>query len=357
MTPHTRRSAADRTDAVRALLEAARTVVRHRSRWADAIARTTGLSREGVELGFTRHLETDVTEAELDALVAAAGDASVVHVVLSANVFTAPLRAIALARAAAPLVVVRPSRRDPVLARALAEVSRDPAITIVDELDVAAISTGEIHVYGRDETIALLRTRARAGVVVRGHGAGMGVAIVSPSADLALAAEALASDVVAFDQRGCLSPRIVIAVGDDPRAAELSRALHEALLAIAERVPRGVLTPDERAEGARWVDAVTFAGFAFRAADHVVGFVPRVAPIVAPTGRHVHVCAASTESAARAYLAPFARWIVAVGSDDPEWASDLAPPHARVSALGAMQRPPLDGPVDRRSPSPSRASL
>jgi hypothetical protein len=29
-------------------------------------------------------------------------------------------------------------------------------------------------------------------------------------------------------------------------------------------------------------------------------------------------------------------------------ARDVAPPHARVSLLGAMQRPPLDGPVDRR---------
>ena len=353
MTPPTRRSAAERKDAVRALLGTARTVVRDRSRWTDAIARTTGLSREGVELGFTRHLETDATEAELDALVAAAGDAPVVHVVLSANVFTAPLRAMALARAAAPIVIVRPSRRDPVLARALAEVGGDLAITIDDELDVAAISTGQVHVYGRDETIALLRARVRAGVVVRGHGAGMGVAIVSPSADLDLAAEALASDVVAFDQRGCLSPRLAIAVGDDARALELSRALHQALLVIAERVPRGTLTPDERADGARWVDAVTFAGTAFRSADHVVGFVPRVAPLVAPTGRHVHVCSAATASAARAHLAPFARWIVAVGSDDPEWASNLAPPHARVSSLGAMQRPPLDGPVDRRSSAPA----
>jgi acyl-CoA reductase-like NAD-dependent aldehyde dehydrogenase len=344
------RSSAERQSAVRALLAGAREIASRRATWTEAIARTTGLSAAGVELGFTRHLETEASDADLDALVLAAGDASIVHVVLSANVFTAPLRAIAIARAAAPRVVVRPSRRDPVLARALVEAARDPAITIDPELDVAAIEDGELHVYGRDETIALLRARARSGVVVRGHGAGMGVALVSPHADLTRAAEALADDVVAFDQRGCLSPRIAIAVGPDSRARELSLALHEALLAVGARVPRGALTDDEREDRARWLAAVDFAGTALRALDHVVGFVAGAAPLIPPSGRHVHVCAAADESVARAHLAPFARFIVAVGSDDPAWASALAPSHARVSPLGAMQRPPLDGPVDRRRP-------
>ncbi len=40
--------------------------------------------------------------------------------------------------------------------------------------------------------------------------------------------------------------------------------------------------------------------------------------------------------------------IVAVGTDDPAAHGAIAPPHARVSALGEMQRPKFDGPVDRR---------
>ena len=47
-----------------------------------------------------------------------------------------------------------------------------------------AIEAGAIHVYGRDETIAAVRAAARPGVVVRGHGAGLGVALVTPAADL-----------------------------------------------------------------------------------------------------------------------------------------------------------------------------
>jgi hypothetical protein len=45
----------------------------------------------------------------------------------------------------------------------------------------------------------------------------------------------------------------------------------------------------------------------------------------------------------------FARFVVAIGSDDPQAAAAIAPEHARVSPLGRMQLPPLDGPVDRRA--------
>ena len=46
-----------------------------------------------------------------------------------------------------------------------------------------SVRSGEIHVYGRDETIASLRARAAEGVRLRGHGAGLGVAIVRASAE------------------------------------------------------------------------------------------------------------------------------------------------------------------------------
>ena len=344
------RSTAERIDDVLRLVAGARKIVRDRAKWRDQIAGATGLSAAGVELGLTKHLEVDPSDADLRALVEVAGDASVVRVVLSANVFTAPLRAIALARAAAPCVVVRPSHRDPVFARALLEATRDPAITLAEDLDVEAIADGELHVYGRDETIATIRTRTRPSVVVRGHGAGMGVALVSPGADVTATAALLAMDVVAFDQRGCLSPRVAIVEGDAARAALFAEALHEALLAAAMRVPRGALSDEERTDAARYADTVAFAGTLWRASDHLVGLASSAAPIVPPSGRHVHVTAAADARVVSRLLAPLARWLVAVGSDDLPYAARLAPPHARVSIVGAMQRPPLDGPVDRRRP-------
>ncbi|MDP9148673.1 MAG: proline dehydrogenase, partial [Myxococcota bacterium] len=85
---------------VERLVVAARAVHANRAAIASTIASATGLTAEGVELGFAS-LERTVTDAGLRALVSAAGDAAHVHVILSANVFVAPLRALALARAAA----------------------------------------------------------------------------------------------------------------------------------------------------------------------------------------------------------------------------------------------------------------
>jgi len=346
------RDAEARVAAVRRLLQCARAVHQRRADLAPAIAAASGLSAAGVELGFAS-LERDATDAELRSLVTAAGTAEHVHVILSANVFVAPLRAIALARAAAGRVTVRPSPRDPSLTRALVDeiaAAGDLAVTLSDERDVATLAAGEIHVYGRDATIAAVRARARATVLVRGHGAGMGVAVVSRGADLEAAARALARDIVAFDQRGCLSPRVVLTLGVPGRARELGEALHAALRAQGELVPRGTLSLDERADARRWRDASAFAGTIWDAPDHAVALAPEGAYLpVAPPGRHIGVVPVASSAAAVAALDPVARFVVAVGTDDPASVADVAPAHARVSRLGAMQRPPLDGPVDRRS--------
>ena len=317
-----------------------------RSLLAGDIANATGLTREGVELGFAS-LEREASDADLASLVDAAGDASHVRVVLSANVFVCPLRALALARSAAPRVTVRPSSRDPVLSRALVEETRDDAIVLVEERDVAPVEAGEIHVYGTSETIAAVRACAR--VTVRGHGPGMGIAVVSAAAGEKGAAESLASDVVPFDQRGCLSPRIAFVEGGSERAFAFAAFLHESLLGWSERVPRGLLSRDERADAVKWRDALAFAGRVLRGEGHAVAIAPdRAVPPPPAAGRHVLVVAAPTIEAIFARAAIFAPFIVAVGSDDPARIAPFAPPHARTSLLGRMQHPPLDGPVDRR---------
>ena len=347
----TLRSAADRIADVRRLVDAAREVVRDRSAIADDVARATGLSAEGVELGFTRHVEVDASDEAIASLVNGAGDAKHVAVILSANVFVAALRAIAIARAASPSVVVRPSRREPHFARALALRAADPGLRVVDEIDVSRIFGGEIHVYGRDSTIASVREKSGDRIRVRGHGAGMGAAVVSPSADLDTAVRALAEDVVAFDQRGCLSPRVALVVGDDARASTFADAMHAALLAAEVRVPRGTLSADERKDAARYASTLAYAGRILDASSHTIGVASAGAPLlVPPSGRHLHVTAVRDRDALRALLDPIASVVIAIGSDDAELASAVAPSHARISPLGAMQRPPLDGPVDRRSP-------
>jgi hypothetical protein len=340
-----RRTAHERIRDVRRLLEASREVHARRARLAPAIAQATGLSPEGVELGF-ESLERDASDEDLRALVARAGEAPEVHVILSANVFVAPLRAIAVACAAAPRVTVSPSARDPVIAHALVETLADPAVVLDVGRDVASIAEGEIHVFGRSETIAAVRAKAR--VAVRAHGPGLGVAAIG-AGPLEDAADGLAADVVAFDQRGCLSPRIALVVGDGERAADFAEALHERLGARGALVPRGRLAGDEREEAMRWIDAATFAGPCWTGLDHAVALAPEHGPLsVPPAGRHVLVAGAGAWEDAFARFAPLAAFAVAVGTNDSVRAAALGPPRARILALGRMQHPPLDGPVDLR---------
>ncbi len=340
------RTVDERLRDVRGWVEAARAVHAHRARHVAAIAASTGLSPEGVELGFDC-LERAATPEELRALVASAGDAPSVHVILSANVFVAPLRAIAIARAASVRVTVRPSSRDPTLAAALVAAAGDPAVSIATDRGLPA-GADRIDVYGRDETIARVRSLARPGVVVRGHGAGLGVAFVADEWERA--AEALAADVAAFDQRGCLSPRVAFVLGSMAQGEAFAVALHERLAALGSRVPRGALTPDERSEVVRWRDTLAFAGRVWGGADHAVALAAAELPLaVPPAGRHVLVVPVASAAEARDRLAPIARSVVTVGSRGSKPPVAIAPPHARLARLGRMQRPPLDGPVDKRS--------
>ena len=346
------RSAADRIADVRRLQQAARIVIAKRGALVPAIVESTGLSTEGVELALARHVEVEATDDDLARLVTRAGDVTRVAVMLSANVFVGALRAIAIARAASADVVVRPSRRDPAFARALVDAavaSGDEHLRIDDELDAATFDGGELHVYGRDETIAEVRAKASPRVRVRGHGSGMGVVWVSSKADIAKVARGLAEDVVVFDQRGCLSPRIALVHGDEDRAGALAEALHAELDRLDVSVPRGAVPADERAAGGRYVATMTYACRALVGNRHAIGIAPPGAPIVLPPPyRHVHVAACTSQADAAKLLEPLAKGIVSIGSDDQVAARELGPAWARVSDIGMMQRPPLDGPVDLR---------
>lgn len=334
---------------VRSLLAAARTVANDPS-IVDPLIRSTGLSREGVTRALRLYLETDATDAELVALVTTARPASRVHVVLSANVFTAALRALAVAWASSEHVTVRPSQRDPVFARALVYALGDARMALAEMSDPSVVSEGEIHVYGRDETVAAVAKAARTGVLVRGHGAGMGVAFVDSEASDEAAARGLAEDVVVFDQRGCLSPRLVLVEGDAARADRVAEALAANLTTLGREVPRGRLDDGERMEAARYVEVMAFAGRVLEGEGFAIGVGEMGRPLLLPpTGRHVHVVAVGERQAARQRLAGMARFVVAVGCEDATAVHALLEARVRVSRLGWMQRPRLDGPVDLRS--------
>jgi len=306
----------------------------------------TGLSPEGVDFALQTSLEVDATPVEIAALCRATPDAQHAHVLLSANVFVAALRAIAIALAASPRVSVRCSRREAVMAELLNQAY--PGFAIVEELEPE--SGDHVWAYGSDETMAALRRTLPRGVVFHGHGAGIGLALVDTDDDAELdrAASALAEDVVLFDQRGCASPRLVLAgAGILRRLAErTSRALGE----LEQRIPRGGLTPDEAADDRRFRDSAQFAFEVFDAGSGVVTVDSNADRwIVPPPFRNLHVTNISDLEKLRSRE----KSIVALGicaSDEREKALRELLPRARSSALGSMQRPRLDGPMDRRTP-------
>lgn len=314
------------------------------------------LSPAGVNLALREHLELHPTESELDTLIDVAGRAPHVHVVLSANVFVGALRALALALASSTQVTVRMSRREAAFPRALVAAIDDSTVAdCVSFTDSLNPGPGEeVHLYGHDTTMRAIASRLPSGVLVRPHGSGMGIAVIGASADVVDAAEAIADDVVPFDQRGCLSPRIVMVEGDHQRAIGLARTLAEALDERRKRVPVGFLDPDELAERTRFRDTCRMIGDLYEVGEGSVGVARAL--LIPPVGRNVHVLSCGPNEAAE-LLRPLTRAIATVGvagdAHDPLVATVLSTlSRVRVSPVGKMQKPPLDGPVDRRVSEP-----
>jgi hypothetical protein len=287
-------------------------------------------------------------------------------------VCTAVLRALATALATSPVVRLRPSRRDPVLAQLLvraleedAAVERAPRsstvrrgadsqppppmeVTLVEA--VAPAAGDELHVYGVDATVRLHRQQHPT-ALVRGHGTGLGVAVVGEGADLDDAAVCAAADVVPFDQRGCLSPRFVLVEGGADRARAFAEQLHESLRALSAQVPRGQVDERLGAEIARQRSTLEAVGSWLEGPHHAVGLDPdpRALPLP-PAARIAHVVPARAQTASQ-LLERWATWIATVGAAGDgallETVHALAP-RARRAPLGRMQRPPFDGPVDLR---------
>ncbi len=310
-----------------------------------ALLTSTGLSLAGVEWALRECLELSPTEPELMALLASVRPAPAAHVLLPANVFVAAHRAIALALAQSPVVKVRASRREPHFARLLA-AALPGAFELVEELEPR--SGDSVWAYGSDQTLSALRQKLPSGAVLHAGGPGYGVAVLDDDhADLQ-AARALARDMLAFDQRGCLSPRVACFVGGLSRAHAFAAALAAELAHFAQQVPLGKLSQEEAAEATRFRDTLSYAGRLFPAGPSAVAVIDDRL-VLAPAGRHLALMV-TRDPLVR--LAPVASEVTALGlATAPALAQALrqALPKARASALGSMQSPAFDGPADLRT--------
>ncbi len=338
----------------------------------DALVAETGLSSENVRQSMT-NVRTDealADAAQISAFCAAAearGSHGRVALVLSSNVFTAPIRAIAWALAQAPLVTVRASRRARSMLTLLANA---PGLEVPNELPeepaeamealVAELAAGDaLHVYGGEVAISQARAllARRLEVDRELHGPGLG-AIVARAIDVIASADAIAEDVAAYDQRGCLSPRLLVLVTDGMAGERVAaEALFQALDRVAETKPRGAMSDAERGDVARACDAATFVGTALVAPSHAVlllGGARRVSagPLVSPGGRVLPIVSVSDVAQGLELLRSLSRHLTVLGASPfaPGEVDQAAALGARIVRLGTMQRPPLSiGPVDGRT--------
>ncbi len=317
----------------------------------ERLVASSGLSAQGVDFALLRCLESAPDEAEIAMLIRSTPSAQVAHVLLSANVFVAAHRAIAIALSASEQVRVRASRREPEMAELLL-AGAPGSFQLVNELSPHA--GDRLWAYGSDQTMDEVAVTLPAGVAFHAHGSGFGVAVLDGShseSELNALLGALAEDIALFDQRGCLSPRVVLVNAPQAFAGELARELARELAKIEQRVPRGQLSAEELSEIAKYRDTAHFAGEVFEAG---LGFVSlgdaahAGSWLLPPSGRNIHVLVTPNPLAMLTPYRPLLTSCAFAGEPASRAALRRALPGARVCYFGEMQRPPFDGPVDRR---------
>jgi hypothetical protein len=313
-----------------------------------ALPPTTSLAPESVEWALTHALETHPSRNELRALVDNTVEAPTAHVLLSANVFVGALRAIAIALASSSHVCVRASRREPTMARLLNDAAPG-TFHLVTELHAHA--GDHLWAYGSDSTLAQLRAGLPKGVVLHAYGEGFGVVVIEqPGALNVDDFDALALDIAAFDQKGCLSPRFVLVEGDAEATGEFARCLMAAMNRAVEHLPLGDADAAALAAAARHRELWLCLGEVLDGPGGSVSIdVEGHAFGAPPVHRTVHVRATRDAMGELIALAPHLTAVSSrAGSAIAKRIGELIPT-ARWSPFGWMQRPALDGPVDRRA--------
>lgn len=304
------------------------------------ISQETGLSPQVVRFGIATSL--DNLGEELSLIAALPGPrASSGFIALAGNVFSACLRPFASAAALAVPLQARVSSRESAFAAALSEALR-PFCTIellrFPHADTAsfraAIDASDFcEAYGSDETLDALAALAPT-MIRRGHG--LGVVFLGASVD-SLAYDALAEDVAAYDQRGCLSPRLVFAEGN---LEEHATRLDDSLTRIEGRLPRGEVPADVQAASSQWRGTAAALHPLRESASHAIVVDESGTFPLGPTHRHLVVRPMSKAQEALARLGSHTKVIGYAGLRSSPNAT------CRVCKTGQMQRPRLSAGAD-----------
>jgi hypothetical protein len=295
-------------------------------------------------------------------------------VVLSGNVFSACMKAVAVPLLLGFPVIAKASSRDDALPRALAialqqadpELARAYGVVSFDRDDEAQASAlfaeaDVVSAYGSDATIALIRQQLPAKVSLIAHGHGVGTAWITASAlrsdsEASDLAQRLALDVAAYDQRGCLSPHTVwIQNSGQISAARFAELLQTRLAELTVQLPRGSHALTDRSAEVQWRGVSATTGRLLEGEDFAIALEQDSAPRLSPGQRNVQLIAVDDESQMLDRLKAFGVHLKCLGianmSDAAKLAVNLPPTVApRLCALGRMQTPSLDSLSDGLAP-------
>jgi acetylornithine/succinyldiaminopimelate/putrescine aminotransferase len=276
----------------------------------------------------------------------------------------------------AAIVVKSPrgeTRFAPLLARSIAEIDAELGAACVAHTwpgGTAAIedplfaAAGRIVVYGSAGTVAAVRTRAGERVIACGPRASVAVLAGDRLAGFpTTTARALAREIAFLDQRGCLSPQLVL-IDERLDAGVLGAALARELAAIEAEWPRRRLPLDAGTAFRRAVDgaeadvlAGTSAALHGGAHEPWAVVVERTAQLrPTPLDRFVRLHPFAGPDGLRAALAPLRGALECVGieaaKDVPAGIAAVcrAAGAARLCALDRMQDPPASWHAGARTP-------
>jgi hypothetical protein len=341
----------------------------------DLLSKITGLGVEMVRWALSKNVGTLTADEALAAVPESRDGLYVVPsrltvAVLAGNVFTASLAALALPLLARSPVVAKASSREDVFPRLFAAALREADPDVGASLEVITFRGGDerlegalfsqadvVLVYGSDSTLADVRARLPATTTFVAHGHGLGAIFVPASiADVGSIIDPIAMDVAAYDQRGCLSPHVILCErGADARG--LASALAERGFAkLARMLPRGSLSVEAGAAQLQWRAVGATRGEIFEGDGYAVTHEGTNAIRLSPGYRNVSIVDVESLDDLFARLLPFGVHLKALGvagtaADRRRIRAELPAPLApRVCAVGEMQTPRFSSFADGQPP-------
>jgi hypothetical protein len=375
----TPQSHADVERTIAALCAAAAQLSNESSALQHQLVESTGLSPAMVEWGLYTTLST-VQPTRLRELAWTARTTThcqpiahnLVAVVLAGNLFSAAVRALFLPLLAGASVIAKAANHDAVLPYALkraldaADSGVGQRLEIVqfarkDTLATRALlaQADAVSAYGDDASLHELAKQRKRDARFIAHGHGVSAAFIGRE-QLATehgardAADRLALDVAAYDQRGCLSPHSVfVESGAAIDALAFARLLaHASLPLLAELLPAGERSMREQTAALQWQAVAAARGELFAAPEHAVSYERNLAARPSPGGRLISVHDCPTADALPQALSVFGAHLKCVGvsgtrAERQRIADRLhTSTGARVCRIGEMQTPAFDAYAD-----------